>query len=1406
MNPLKSKLREASIQRIFDSYLQSHFSDSLKELFRSLLQYPECISKTLQIIQQPHDIRFLTEIFDILIPVLCENSEHMTEQTVQSIISAVSAQLPATNTKVDSISFQFLRSASQFSHDFPFQPNSNPNINAFYVLLAKNSNRVEEIQTLICQKLTLNLISLSVLDLMSKIPELEGAPSIKSVISFFKSVSDNSLIKILTPTVIEIILLRLSPSSLKELPPLLSYLIKRSKKDSRFIEVFCKLVDKILDMNDFNTTIRPISDDLMELFLHNIALETNAEEITEPRELINEIVGDTFFNLISKMNVNPFDSFFISKCENFSSETILLTLVMIDKQPQENNKESQYEPIIRTISQTCSTLNQTFQLLVHLCGFVICHFDSKLALSVLVKGLEMGSNCASHFLLNIDLSFDFVFPSLSRSLKPGKSNDLFVNTLKCLMEEHLPNHPPIPSTEEEQTNSSSAFSVSNSSSVFEIPDFLSIDDNSIDPNLEQEAPTDESILFCTVLSSLDQFPELYPLLPLTASLISPQFSQELMHKFPKPEAKRYQTDSLAAFGNALTVLSPSNVYSLTQTFMMLLPGQAMLLLAITLQRLPREIIQKTLPKTIPFILSNPDEAGRMIALISYSHPDVAMSFIDTIVTTISVKRRVFFLFKLTETNGQTLIVIFKSIAYCSIFMNINFFVNEFLSFATKFLNKYLTHQSKSIELYKAALCAVRKLSIRVGQWQDENADHIFPFKDFLVQYVCAYYIDVGELVITNQDASLISIIPNILSTLSSLLPLKPLRISDKHDRSVELTAVLLQVVDDSVFMPIYQSTKQFFTALINCNPLISVFIGIAQPMFPALLIHQEWKLISTLLHSICIKWETFNLQQSSDILSQILQNIGILLAYALPLLEQEGSEKMAIDIVFSLTSLICAIRNQILSLPRSIRPSFSTEEELKGEALTQSVCSFLCKHLMTSNVFDLIMTLLDLFDDNKLLKIHEIAVTHIIKHLIKERGNEEFRFDSRIVNGILNAVKDKDDVVINQFMEIFRLLIGMRLFSILSIFTTEKITVSDSFFSSMIHSILETETGGKQLLIVLSDVFLNEERNENTIDFACRALPYLSESTKSIDNESWTKLFIGIARRTNNIDDELFKALVANQEYSTIDDFTSIVVNMRPDALDCIILGFPEKPSIFFIKLSLAFAASCEQKCSQFCDYAIKAMINNPIDESCFTSLQHIFESIDPSKWTNDFDSLINLLINNMPTEPKVLECTKEFLSKTKVSNNFWYSFNQRCTRDFARWSPYLKEISMSCPLDFVLFDELLPLIVVNIPNNEDAKDTLLSIGRSLDIEKNNDLYLYSLAIMEHEKLRENIPVFLSSYVSLMTSDPSLYPQCCKMIGLLCPSISNDNCFAIKAMIQQMSNLNDEESKQTVDLLMKLLK
>ena len=838
----KENLRKTSISKLLSSVESGMNIELIRNLFSSFLSYPECIEPTITFIQEHHlaSLNFVLSAIDDNFSKQNPTgfSDDLQNMITNGIYNCISSNI-SSSSKLDVNVLKILILCGKIVHFFPstienLLDNISTNVHVITFLLivvsefGENEKYLEKVQPFLSSKLSMNNVSYGILSIMASFKDVIGIPSIKTISNFYKSISDQEILKLYTPLLIKLMNLRLSTNYVKEYSSIISLVLKVLTKGQSGLELFFDFMLNYIDIPESFAIIKPEFKKICTLVLNHIYSSNISEtEIEDPNLYINTNVGDFFCVMVNKLSFLPYE-YLISHIEQNTKEVILLTWYVANHVKEEFLNEQRLDQIIQSVPSNVSA--STFQFLVHLSGFVAKKYLSKPAFSILVKGLDRDLKVASNLLLDKDLPYSIVFSNIARYFKP--ESEIFTQTMISLMKRHIQINDEIVFQNQQPEV---ATLTTSDSMYFDVGSIASISD---DLNIET-SPTDETILFCSVMSSLDNYPYLINLLPFAASVINSQFAKVLMNKLQIAKNKNDQFGELSAYGNALQFLDISTIASLAQTFLMLLPGQAMLYLAISFQRLTHSFVRSNLKKTIHFTSIDPDKSSKMIALISFSHPDLAIEFIASIYSS-SIQKKTFLSFLNSESNEQMLILLFKTIGYCSTFMDMNFFIQSFQPFAIQFLNKYLTHQSKSKQLYKASLFAIKKLSYRLYKWQTSQQEGAntrykdFPFKDFLLQYVCSYYSDVGDEILSasNDKKTSFDMIPLVLSTLSSLIKLRPLRLSDKHEHSIEYTSILLQIVSDDDFLILYDSTKLFFSTLLECNRSIQVFISMTLPLFP----------------------------------------------------------------------------------------------------------------------------------------------------------------------------------------------------------------------------------------------------------------------------------------------------------------------------------------------------------------------------------------------------------------------------------------------------------------------------------------------------------------------------------------------------------------------------------------------
>ena len=1392
----KALLRQSTVKKIFASSTSESFKEPIFHLFSSLIEFEDSLEVVLQEIQKQRTFKLLESVLDLLYSSFSKRknlNQDQQKSLIKAIFSSIDINLPTAYTKTEINAFQLLEKAADFCSLFPdislaeFQKQQqNPNLVALYLLILSHFDQIKDeneyVKPYIQQKLSQNFLSFSHYFFLSKHVVQCDSPPFKSIISSFKSITDEQLFSILASPMLNSLILRIDAQNFKELPSLLSYIPRRLRKDPNGAIVFWNLLQKCFDFPDFITTMKPFIEDVLSIYLFTLKkIEIPKQtEITELEPYFNNEIGKIFMNVCSKFEYSPFDSYFPAKADTHPVTVSLMVAFIIQNSPIETVQEKWLDILLNFVPSNKKT--QSMMVMVHIAFFYCKNFESKRALKFLIQCLEQESETSAKYLLSDELSFDFVFEEMASQFKPDSSPDLYLKTLITFMKKHFTNSPEIDQNEKSD--------IPDSDSNFDLlPRFDTKTNQEEDSEIDSQ-PTTKTILFCSVLSTLQVNPALGDLLPLAASALSPAFAKSLTEKLPKPTQQRFHLDAIAAFGAALELLDKLTINAIALTFLMLKPDQSMVYLGITLQRLPRKVADACLKKTLPFGTEYPDEFGRMIALVSYAHPAIALNFLSKLETDSQSKKRVFLFFRSSEADEKTLIMILKAIGSCSNFIDDSCFIDDFLNFATNFLNKHLSGTQLSPAVNEAALYAIKKLSTKIVAWQSEHPEHVLPFKDFLVQYVCSYYINIGESILSaNEQPKSAEQIPIILSALAALLPIRPVRISEKEQKTIEFTAVLLQVFAVDTFPIILKSTRIFFCSAIDSTPTLSIFIATSKPLFPALLMHSEWQQIAQLLSVICSRWEKISLTESVENLTWATNEIGVLVSYALPLLISDVAQTAA-DIIFALHSLFCSIRNQILSLPKSIMPQQTDYSSMSPEELCSNVCSIFAKPLQTQQIFEVITSLIKLYENNKVLDIHYKGIALAIEQLIAIRGGEGFRYDSEIVTGLCKAIEGKTDDVKEILIRTLNIMFKMRLVSVISCLMGEE-NISNDLFSEIIKQICSIEKGDKQVLEEISKCLSSDAPATSVIQFAERSLPLLKSAIDQSSNEVYANLLIGIFKRPPESRAALLSPIIGND----VKAFALYVVSAHKGSLKLIAQEkLDVEPNI-----ALAFAAVSDETCSQFLEPVLPKLKTSATPEQ-YSVLRDLLKSRDPDSYSTLIPLISEVLLDNI-SKQEAFECAVALLNK--------------CTD--AQKKPFLESFSKlekEKPKEIIsiatkLFEQTKPSIEVLVPLLPYAavtsdSDFLSLVSSFVGVRMKENIQQTADEILLSESFESYRNEMLSQFVSYI-KDGQYVDDSLRYVLVLCKDVDQDNAFAIETVVEKLPLALTKEADEIVSSLIQIL-
>lgn len=1322
----KYRLRATAMKTLLANAHQEGFSKQSSKLFSLIISNNEARASVFTFCQTQHPLPLISNIMDLLYDYYSKEnsasrSESESNEIFQYLIDLINKQLPSSFiSKVDLNSLSLIDSASHLASLFPSgiaKYMSNIPTNQHQVAFLLNtlsycddiSDYITLIQPLISQKTSFSTLTFSELKLLSKHEEIENAPPVKTLISFCKSLPENEIFSYAIPTILCVVGNRLQAQSLKEIPAFISYLIKKSKKDAEHLPDLCAFIDKVFEFPDSITLLRPLHEDLVAFFITNAqinGIEIN-DEMKDPTICGNKFIIKSFLNFISKFGLDPFDC--LMQTRDTSIGTMILAYSAADsivfpkeefknKNSNGNNADAENEKndksdkevkkndidIIESflkplISQIKQSFSPSYQFLIRVCGICANKFSSHASLRFLVSAISLGSNVAYDYLINGEISFDKIFPEIVNNFKPGRIDSLYIQALQVLLQANQTSQLKIPvltlneNQNEIDLDDSEFDNLSKFDKFIDKKNDISKKENSNEnENQNQQltgSPTTETILFCNVASSVLDFPEYLPLLGPSAAMISTQFAMDLITNIQKFEGEMtYNQGVLLSYSNSIYSLDIEVVYSLALTFQMILHGQSMLFLGISLQRLPPEIILESLQKVTPYSQSNPVAFGKMVSIVAISYPNIALTFTESFISSSATKRRVFFIFKTSETSEDTLITVFYIIGYCSSSIDSSSFINDFLSFSTSFMSKYLVSIPKNQEVIKSSLFSIQRLCNHVQRYQDENKEHSFQFKEFLENYVTSILKNEVDKMVkqsnhssndndNNNDSSYDSkYYASILLALASLIPLRPVLNVEKCRPLLESASKLLQSAKEKSFQCILKSTKILFAHVLESNPSFESLISISLSVFPCFLRHRKWSSICQMMNDIFEIYDKKIISFDVDNFDQTTKNIDLIVVNSLPLLLTDECGQFSSQILYDIISFYGKIQN---SSSPSNEQNENVKNEIKtldGEKLCAFIYNFLSKSLLNSQTFEIISLLLESLKDEKLLEFQHKNIAMTIKHLFEMKGIDDQQIDSKIVFSLILASTVEEKEVSQIILDTIEIISKKDLQSILSVLVSQDspLQKQNEIFTEIIKRIISNEKSAKLLISYLASSIYDDE-NESTknsmISFATKIFPMIRNSIDEIDNDTWSKLFIAIVKQTHSIESPLFKSLFKNNgkndDKKDLYFYSSEAASQHPSSLPLILSYFPEKATPLIRKLSLAFALFSKESCHSFLNYALKDL--DAFENDDIEILIRIFKSVDKNLWKDLSSQFIQIIIN--------------FIAKNEIKIDF-DSINQNKTNN----------------------------------------------------------------------------------------------------------------------------------------------
>lgn len=1372
-----AKLRVIALEKLFNNDVIN--SDKLNEssslLLENLITFPEVLSRIFELLQKQYRINFTNGIYNILSRYFTEKNPQLSDQSkkeiANSLIVSVNAHLPQSLSKIDRNILEFLINSSKvgsfFTDFFEYETKylSNYNVVSFFMFIVYHSGEKQILNKVLAYhtpKFLFNTYSLGSLYALSHGMINELSMSAKTIHAIIKASSDTEVFSSLIPVYFKIFEMMHNEITLKDISSSLSLLFKNTS-DYLIVDDFVRYVT---EQADGEQVLTPFSQEIIDVYLRSILEHANINDGVDIRYERHIYVPaiESLLQILNLFNI-AINTILQSSLVSYPTSVIIL-LIYACKDDTSILNDNVFKKLTEATASNCDICFLTI-----LSAYVLfSDIDSPCAVKILTDALVEGLDIVVEFLNNENANIDVVLPSIIQSFNEGKDNKIYMDTLISLLNSSS-NHV---NSEEIYYDDSTCASDSMFENICGIPRANSeIDDLYF---LRGEV-TFQTKLFCTVITS--DRADFMQLIPLAATLISPQFSQQIATGIKNQKKKRSKFELVATYSNSVSSIDRPTLASLAYTFLELSPGPGMLFAAVSLQRLPTQNIMDIMGKLTQYATTHPDYFAKSVALLAHSHPNTAINFLENFIYETYSRKKILFFFKFGDSNDSIAISLFKTIGYCSTFIEMKNFINEFLSFATKFMNKYLIGISKNQNLCSAQLFAIKRLSNKLAQYQNSHSDHTFPFKDFLMDFVRTYFIETSQKFVQNECDS--TMICTVLNTLSSLIPIKLIKPSENQERIVQMLAGLLKCSSQADFDSILTAGSQYLLILIESNPTLNVFYTITNSIFQLVIRNP---VIIDLIEKISSFYSKIIVESASTHYEEFMSETSQMLSFILPYLTIKEYFEKAKNIVYSICTIQGNIRNVMFKLPLSIKPSLPETNDDDLTSSTQKMCSFVSNNFYTSQIFDLIIALLTHIEDPSV----NYGVSLCVQSLLTERGAEEFRYDSEIVTRLLSGMKSScrivDDEVkyvhkdtYNTIIACFKVLVNLRFYTIMSTicsFHPEEVYM---------HDILSTALNNEGCdLILIKYISETLETDEYIIS---SALPLLSKTLQDSPNEYFTKIFNGIVKINNDPDSPLMNALFDDNGYGLkgvdlwIKRFESLN-ETRPLVVALILETIPDIDIRLCLDIFLAIAFASVECCSASLSRFFSADV--VYEEKYVDMLEKIVCKHPFSVIKQSIELVIDYLISCFHKSVHVLRELPNSIDDDSLQH-MWLKLSEKAVGKFDYYLEFYYDMMQHISPKAI--EAIIPELIVRSRDTKSAS-IMSSIIQKLNQQQSNKVDIISIILKS--------PIFDTNYFLeyfiRCVQEKIHVTEAIAAISILCERIAPENIESINDVIDESISQN----------------
>jgi hypothetical protein len=370
-----------------------------------------------------------------------------------------------------------------------------------------------------------------------------------------------------------------------------------------------------------------------------------------------------------------------------------------------------------------------------------------------------------------------------------------------------------------------------------------------------------------------------------------------------------------------------------------------------------------------------------------------------------------------------------------------------------------------------------------------------------------------------------------------------------------------------------------------------------------------------------------------------------------------GDHKIANQVLFSLASIQASIKGSEIP-PRNCYEKFAD-------------------FIPVAQCFEIIIRLLTLFKERSIV-FHQVESARTIITLLREKGFDEFHFDSIIVSLIVSVIQtDIDPEVIDLLIESIVFLSKLRPYAILT-------AISQTRFEKNFDKVFLGILDGQETVLLshLSELFVRKEQTW----FTTQGIRLTSHAIEVADDATFAKLFMAVFVDCGSISLPVFDIFF--KSHPTIADCVRQIGERRPSCFKSLLANLTGNSSPALSRFALCCASESPQHSREFLQFAYLSLAVENADE-----LSKVFQTVADLGELSD--NLIEFLFGNLGNS-HVIDCLVAAAVKLPGCQKLWDGFARLARSNILKTCEILERILERTTVDESHFTIALPVFLCN--------------------------------------------------------------------------------------------------------------